>query len=164
MLRCWVLPLVVPFMFYSSRVTPALRDRNISIYCYENQYNIVDEPAASITWAAGTYVDEETGIRKNSHGDYLCAMGTPFGSCGDRYRVICSSGESFTVQIGDSKGDCWYHEYGDNNDPILSEISGWCIIEFIVDPKMIPSRVIYAGSYHLSGLIPTGIEYILPID
>lgn len=164
MIKWTIIPFIIPYLFFPAKYMPNLKDRNISIYCYESQYGITEEPAVSITWAAGTYVDETTGIRRNSQGDYLCAMGTPFGSCGDRFKVICEGGESFTVQIGDSKGDHWYHEYGDNDDPALSGISGWCVIEFIVELELVPSRVVYAGSYHLSGLIPTGIEYIVPID
>lgn len=150
---------------YSVYNTPGLSElqgQNISIYCAESQDGITLEPSYSVTWAEGTYVDPETGIRKNSRGDYLCAMGTGFGYCGDRFLVICRK-TSYTVQIGDSKGDKWYDVYGDPSDPVLGPISGYCLIEFIVDMDIARPLISRSGSYHTTGLIPTDIVFIVPL-
>lgn len=126
-----------------------LKDLNVSVFAYEDQYGITAEPSYSVTWADGTYIDLETGIRKNQQGDYLCAMGTVFGECGDRFLVsmIMSDGteNSFTVQIGDSKGDRWYHPYA-----IGTEFEGYCIIEFIVDEAIASQYTGHSGSYHFT--------------
>lgn len=147
---------------YSVYDTPELQDKNISIYCAESQEGITLEPSYSVTWAKGTYVDPKTGIRKNSQGDYLCAMGTEFGQVGDRFLVVCKD-ETYTVQIGDSKGDKWFDIYGDFNDPVLAPISGYCVIEFIVDMPTALEHIRQSGSYHTTGLIPTDIRYIIPL-
>lgn len=143
---------------------PELCDKNISIYCAESQDLITQDPSYSVTWAEGTYVDPETGIRKNSQGDYLCAMGTKFGEVGDRFFIGCENGETYTVQIGDSKGDKWYDVYGKPDDPELASISGYCVIEFIVDIDIAIKHLAISGSYHTSGLIPTDIKYIVPLQ
>lgn len=149
--------------WFSEYTLPELIGKNISIYCAESQNGITLSPSVDITWAEGTYVDPTTGIRKNPQGDYLCAMGTEFGQVGDRFLVICKDNKSYTIQIGDSKGDKWYDEYGDNSDPELAKISGYCLIEFIVDMDIALPHIKYSGSYHTTGLIPTDIIFIVPL-
>lgn len=164
-----LLPMITTAIHYfdiphwSRETIPEVQDRNISIYCAESQEGITLEPSYSVTWAEGTYVDPDTGIRRNSQGDYLCAMGTEFGQCGDRFLIICEDNQTYTVQIGDSKGDKWYDTYGDFNNPDLAPISGYCIIEFIVDMPTALPHIRTSGSYHTTGLIPTGIQYIVPL-
>ena len=136
---------------------------NISIYCAESQDGITLEPSYSVTWAEGTYVDPDTGIRRNSKGDYLCAVGTKIGQVGDRFLVLCKD-KSYTIQVGDSKGDKWYDTYGDPDDPELGPISGYCVIEFIVDMDVAAPHIKTSGSYHTTGLIPTDIKYLIPIS
>lgn len=148
---------------YSMKDDPVFSGRNVSIYCAESQNGITLEPSYSVTWAEGTYVDPDTGIRRNSRGDYLCAMGTEFGQVGDRFLIVCKD-KTYTVQIGDSKGDKWYDVYGDPNDPVLGPISGYCIIEFIVDMNVALPHIKTSGSYHTTGLVPIDIEYIIPIS
>ena len=137
-------------------------NKNISVYCAESQDRITLDPSYSVTWAEGTYVDPATGIRRNAQGDYLCAMGTKLGQVGDRFLVVCKD-KSYTIQLGDSKGDTWYDVYGYPDDPELGPISGYCLIEFIVDMDVALPLIKASGSYHTTGLIPTDIQYILPL-
>lgn len=139
------------------------KDLNVSVFAYEDQYGITAEPSYSVTWADDTYIDLETGIRKNQQGDYLCAMGTVFGECGDRFLVsmIMSDGSenSFTVQIGDSKGDRWYHPYATG-----TEFEGYCIVEFIVDGDVANQYTGYSGSYHFTDKFDGEIVMIEKIE
>lgn len=151
-----------PFLFLKS--VPELQGNNISIYCAEDAERLIFYPSKDITWATGTYIDPTTGIRKNSRGDYLCGMGTKFGQVGDRFLVICENHQVYTVQIGDSKGDTWGDIYGDFSNPELAPLSGYCLIEFIVDMQVASSHIQTSGSYHTTGLIPTGILAIVKID
>ena len=152
------------FSVYSTPELAHLKNKNISIYCAESQNRITHDPSYSITWAEGTYVDPKTGIRKNSQGDYLCAMGTKFGQVGDRFLILCENDQSFTIQLGDSKGDKWYDVYGDFNNPQLAPLSGYCLIEFIVDMPIALEHIRTSGSYHTTGAIPIGIQYIVPLS
>lgn len=140
-----------------------LKNLNVSVFSYEDQYGITAEPSYSVTWADGTYIDCETGIRKNQQGDYLCAMGTVFGECGDRFLIsmIMSDGteNSFTVQIGDSKGDRWYHPYATG-----TEFEGYCIVEFIVDESIANLYTGYSGSYHFTDKFDGEIVMIKKIE
>lgn len=139
----------------ASYLPMALEGKNVTIYCVESQDGITQEPSYSVTWAEGTYVDPSTGIRKNSQGDYLCAMGLPFGVCGDRFMITSATNQTFTVQIGDSKGDCWYHLYAEG-----TELEAYCVVEFIVDMDIAMQHVSDSGSYHTTDFFPGDIVRI----
>ena len=147
---------------YSQTVTGQTESVNIiQVYQYEEGWTncYAGERASGLTLMpssgaiAGSVVDPitGTGIRRNSYGDYCCAMGLWYGQVGSRFLVETMSGQQFTVQICDSKGfaddadgdgipDGRFHWFGGTG-------VGKCIVEFIYDDGNLPATVAYSGSW-----------------
>lgn len=107
-------------------------------FTYEFASGLVNPPAS--TAIAGCSVDQitNTGIMRDEYGDYCCAMGTYFGYDGDRMLIELENGTQFTVKLCDSKGNRWYHNYGNG---------GKSVVEFIVDDNSLPYCVYQTGNY-----------------
>ena len=87
------------------------------------------------------------GLRRQTD-DFVVAMGTYYGSIGDRYKVTLTSGKEFTVIIGDIKAD----EHTDSKNmytPIYNEHGKFVsanVLEFIVNTNKLPYKVKLLGT------------------
>ena len=89
-------------------------------------YNcITDEDSTQYKLQQNAWTDSNGLRRYGGFGDYMIAVGLPYGSVGDRVLVTLDSGESIYCIIGDSKGDRYYHSCN----------KGACVVEFIVSTQ-----------------------------
>lgn len=90
---------------------------------------------------------DEDGLRRQTD-DFVVAMGSYYGSVGDRFKVTLSSGNEFTVIIGDIKAD----KHTDSKNmysPVYNEHGKFVsanILEFIVDTSVLPKKVKLLGT------------------
>ena len=116
---------------------------------YERAGGLTRQPSSGAIYGSVPDPITETGIRRDEYGDYCCAMGLFYGTCGDRFIVELENGTQFTVKICDSKGwaddadgdgisDGRFHWFGDG---------GKSVIEFIHDGYNPPSCVRFTGNY-----------------
>ena len=116
---------------------------------YERAGGLTRQPSSGAIYGSVPDPITGTGIRRDEYGDYCCAMGLFYGTCGDRFLVELENGTQFTVKICDSKGwaddadgdgipDGRFHWFGN---------SGKSVIEFIHDGYNPPSCVRFTGNY-----------------
>ena len=107
-------------------------------FTYENAKGLTANPSWSAIQGAEPDLITDTGILRDTYGDYCCAMGTFYGYCGDRFLVTLENGTQFTVKICDSKGNRRYHNFGNG---------GKSVIEFIHADGLLPDCAAFSGSY-----------------
>ncbi len=116
---------------------------------YERASGLTGQPGAGAIYGSVPDPITGTGIRRDEYGDYCCAMGLFYGTCGDRFLIELENGTQFTVKICDSKGwaddadgdgipDGRFHWFGSE---------GKSVLEFIHDGYNPPSCVRYTGNY-----------------
>lgn len=85
------------------------------------------------------YTDDK-GLRKIGD-DYCVALGTYYtSSCGERFEITLSNGNSFTVIVSDIKNDA-HTDRTNRYNPLNGNV-----VEFIVDTNVLSNEVIYHGS------------------
>ncbi|MBR4320216.1 MAG: DUF3991 domain-containing protein, partial [Oscillospiraceae bacterium] len=70
---------------------------------YERAGGLTRQPSSGAICGSVPDPITRTGIRRDEYGDYCCAMGLFYGTCGDRFLVELENGTQFTVKICDSK-------------------------------------------------------------
>jgi hypothetical protein len=111
---------------------------------------------------------DEWGLRRRVD-DFIVAMGSYYGTVGDRFKVTLTNGTEFTVRMGDVKANCHTDDknmyrpvYNENGKFISANI-----LEFIVDTDKLPKEVKTTGTvssiYYFKGNIDK-IEKIIEED
>lgn len=97
---------------------------------------------------------DNNGLRRyGGMGDYMVAVGTPYGKVGDRIMVTLDTEQTLTCIIGDSKGDCYYHSCS----------RGACVVEFIVDTPHLDSTAKDMGDCSYIDNLDGQVVYITPL-
>lgn len=105
------------------------------------------------------------GLRRQTD-DFVVAMGTYYGEVGDRYKVTLTSGNEFTVIIGDIKAD--QHTDANNMYTAIYNEHGKFIsanvLEFIVDTSLLPDKVKLLGTVSAIDFFKGNIEKLEKIE
>lgn len=104
---------------------------------------ITNEDSTQYKLQQNAWTDTNGLRRYGSLGDYMIAVGTPYGMPGDRVLVTLDTEETLVCIIGDSKGDVWYHDCA----------RGACVVEFIVDtPQLDPTAKEMGDISYIDGM------------
>ena len=96
---------------------------------------------------------DDNGLRRYDK-DYMVAVGTYYGSVGDRIKITLDTGETFNAIIGDSKGDRWYHPCS----------KGANVVEFIVDTQELDSKAKEMGDISFIPFFEGEVVSIQPLN
>lgn len=106
-----------------------------SFKAYEDYKYITNTESTQYKLQQNAWTDTNGLRRYGTFGDYMVAVGTPYGQVGDRILVTLDTDETITCIVGDSKGDRHYH----------SCARGACVVEFIVDTSQLDREAKNAG-------------------
>ena len=101
-----------------------------SFKSYMDYKCITNKESTQYQLQQNAWTDNEGLRRYGAFGDYMIAVGLPYGKVGDRVLVTFDNEESIYCIIGDSKGDRYYHDCS----------KGACVVEFIVDTQELNSK------------------------
>ena len=105
------------------------------------------------------------GLRRQTD-DFVVAMGIYYGAVGDRYKVTLTSGNEFTIIIGDIKADV-HTDAKNMYTPVYNEHGKFVsanVLEFIVDPSALPKKVKLLGTVSAIDFFKGNIESLEKIE
>ena len=125
------------------RVLPSI-STHIKFFIDYRSYNLPYTPHYRLQQAAWT---DQNGLRRFNN-DYIIALGSYYStSIGDRFKVVLSSGNTFTAILGDGKWDgdcdskCMYMPCTDYSGKKVGNL-----MEFVIDEETINPAVYEYGS------------------
>ena len=136
----------MPIVEAKAPIEYELPDEDTYFKAYMDYRVIMNKRSAQYKLQQSCWTDDN-GLRRKLD-DYVVAMGTYYGEVGDRFKVTMTSGNEFTVRIGDIKPD----KYTDENNmytAVYNEHGKFVsanVLEFIVDTKKLPKKVKLLGT------------------